>query len=194
MLNSTDAKTLALDSNDYAAGTTVTPTTSYSIARRQPIGVPAISDANDTLHLKVIRDTTAIALDNHPATFINGFSFRSEGEDTVKPVENYIKVTSTTQTIVTDTNYIADAATLLTFTLPATAQVGTKISIMGSGVGMWKVAQNALQNIRVATGISTTGTGGYIAASNRYDCVELVCTVANTSWVATSVVGSITVV
>jgi hypothetical protein len=194
MLNSTDAKTLALDSNDYTAGTTVTPTTSYSIARRQPIGVPAISDANDTLHLKVIRDTTAIALDNHPATFINGFSFRSESEDTTKPVENYIKVTSTTQTIVTDTNYIADAATLLTFTLPATAQVGTKISIMGSGVGMWKVAQNALQNIRVATGISTTGTGGYIAASNRYDCIELVCTVANTSWVATSVVGSITVV
>lgn len=81
LLNITDAKTLALDSNDYATGTTVTPTTTYSIAKRQPFGIPTIMDAADTLYLKVILDTTAVAIDTQPVTFINGFSFRRDGED-----------------------------------------------------------------------------------------------------------------
>ena len=85
---------------------------------------------------------------------------------------------------------------LLTATLPATAAVGTVIYLQGSATGStgWKIAQNALQNIQLGNTSSTIGVGGYIASSNIEDGVCMVCTVADTTWTATSVIGNITVV
>jgi hypothetical protein len=75
------------------------------------------------------------------------------------------------------------AASILTLTLPATAAVGTALEICGVAANGWKIAQNAGQNIQVLNGgVTTTGVTGYLASTTRYDTVELLCTVANTTW------------
>lgn len=90
--------------------------------------------------------------------------------------------------------YIANKGTLLTMTLPTTAAVGTELSMAGMNAGLWKIAQNASQNIKFGNQTTTTGTGGSLASVLTYDCVNLVCVVANTTWVVTSSVGNITIV
>ena len=85
--------------------------------------------------------------------------------------------------------YINQAAGLTTLTLPATAAVGSLVTLCGRGAGGWKIAQNASQEIQVGSMASTNGVGGYVASTNRYDTVSLVCCVANTTWQAMSFVG-----
>ncbi len=103
-------------------------------------------------------------------------------------------VTGTSQALAVNNGYIADNAALVTLTLPTTAAQGTLISICGNGAGGWKVAQNASQNIKIGNQTTTTGTGGSLASTNQYDQVDILCTVANTTWVVRNAMGNITVV
>lgn len=107
---------------------------------------------------------------------------------------SWIDVTGTTQAMAVETGYIADNAALVTLTLPITAAQGTLISVCGNGAGGWKIAQNASQNIKFGNQTTTSGTGGSLASTNQYDNVDILCTVANTTWVVRSSVGNITVV
>ena len=59
---------------------------------------------------------------------------------------------------------------------------------------MWKLAQNAGQLVEFQSLVTATGTGGYIAASNRYDGVLVRCVVANTTWVVETATGNLDVV
>lgn len=104
------------------------------------------------------------------------------------------EVTGTTQAASVNSAYIANNAALVTITLPDTAAVGDIVRVVGKGAGGWKVAQNASENINFGNVTTTTGTGGYLASTLRYDSVELVCTIANTTWTAISSVGNITYV
>lgn len=83
--------------------------------------------------------------------------------------------------------YIADNVALVTLTLPATAAVGQVVWVIGQGTGLWRIAQNVGQTIHFGNVDSTPGVGGSITATNRYDAIQLVCTVANTDWVCTGV-------
>lgn len=103
-------------------------------------------------------------------------------------------VTGTSQTMAANTGYIADNASLVTLTLPTTAAQGTIIEVAGNGAGGWTIAQNANQNIKIGSSTTTTGVGGSLSSTNRYDGITLLCTVANTTWVTRSVVGNLTVV
>jgi hypothetical protein len=103
-------------------------------------------------------------------------------------------VTGTTQALAVNNGYIADNAGLVTMTLPASAAQGTLISISGNGAGGWLIAQNSGQNINLGDVSTTAGAGGSLASTNRYDQVDLLCTVANTTWVARNMVGNITYV
>jgi hypothetical protein len=104
-------------------------------------------------------------------------------------------VTGTTQTMSVANGYIADNASLVTFTLPSTAAIGDMIQVLGKGAGGWKIAQNASQQINVGKLASTAGTGGSIASINQFDTVELRCITAGASTVWTAkVTGNITVV
>jgi len=107
---------------------------------------------------------------------------------------SWSEVTDTSQAAVVDSGYIANNGALVTITLPATAVVGDRVAIAGKGAGLWKIAQNALQVIHFGTLDSTIGITGYLAATARYDCIELLCITANTDWVVRSVQGVITVV
>lgn len=104
------------------------------------------------------------------------------------------EVTGTTQAASVNNAYIVNNAGLVTVTIPDTAALGDTLKIVGKGAGGWKIAQNASENIRFGNAVTTTGTGGSLASTNQYDCIELVCTVANTTWTVTSSIGNITYV
>jgi len=103
-------------------------------------------------------------------------------------------VTTTSKQAVVDTVYTCDNVALVTVTLPDTAAVGSTIGIIGKGAGLWKVAQNASEEIHAGTTTTTNGVGGSLAATEQYDIVYLVCTVADTEWTAIQMVGNLTAV
>ncbi len=105
----------------------------------------------------------------------------------------WTEVTGTSQTAAVSNGYITNNAALVTVTLPSTAAVGQIVSIVGKGAGLWKLAQNSGQTIHFGSFDTTTGTGGSVAASVRYDCVEVICTTANTDWVVKSSVGALVI-
>jgi hypothetical protein len=108
---------------------------------------------------------------------------------------SWSEVTGTSQAIAVNSGYLTNNAALVTLTLPVTSALFTKINVVGKGSGGWKIAQNAGQSINLGITTTTTGTGGSLASTNQYDSIELICTVANTTW--TQVVapqGNITVV
>jgi hypothetical protein len=54
-------------------------------------------------------------------------------------------VTGTSQSAAINNGYIANNASLVTVTLPATAPVGSLVAVAGAGAGGWKLAQNSGQ-------------------------------------------------
>ena len=106
----------------------------------------------------------------------------------------WVNETGATKAMVVNEGYLANrVAGVLAFTLPAAAAVGDIVAIAGSQNG-WSIAQNANQTIHFPSGDTTTGVGGSLASTNRYDCIELVCIVADSSFVARSMSGNITIV
>jgi hypothetical protein len=91
-------------------------------------------------------------------------------------------ITGVSATMVSNQGYVANNGALVTLTLPATSSFGDLLDIVGEGAGGWIVAQNAGQNIKIGTSTSTTGVGGSVASTHSTDAMQLVCTVANTTW------------
>jgi len=105
------------------------------------------------------------------------------------------EVTGTSQAMAVDNGYILNNAGLVTATLPDTAALGSVVRVVGKGAGGWKIAQNAGETIIWDESSSTTtGVGGSLASTDDYDSVELLCTVADTTWTVLSSKGNITVV
>jgi len=100
------------------------------------------------------------------------------------------EITGTSQTIAVDSGYIANNASLVTFTLPTTAAIGKIVRVVGKGAGGWRIAQPASVIIHATDLDTTTGVGGYIESTHRRDAVELVCVVQNTEWNVISQVGT----
>lgn len=95
----------------------------------------------------------------------------------------YTSVTQTANaTLVKNQSFIANSATTLTFTLPTTAAAGDRFEVVGAGTGGWRIAQNAGQKINFNGKTTTPGTGDGIQSADYRDCMELVCTAANTTF------------
>jgi hypothetical protein len=103
-------------------------------------------------------------------------------------------VSGTTQAAAINNRYVPNNSGLVTVTLPAVAAVGSMIVVDGLGSGGWLIAQNSGQVINSSGGSTTTGAGGSLASTNRYDSVTLVNVVANTTWKIEGMVGVITIV
>lgn len=99
--------------------------------------------------------------------------------------------TTTPVTIATSNGYITDNAGLVTLNMPANAAVGDTFLIVGKGAGGWLLQMNTGQIANM--GSSPTSSAGSLASTNRYDCAELVCVTANTTFVVRSSIGNITV-
>jgi hypothetical protein len=102
-------------------------------------------------------------------------------------------IAGTTQALANRNGYINANVGLTTFSLPVTAAVGDTFQILGQGAGGWTISQDAGQTIHVSGSSSTIGVGGSVASSNRRDCIELVCSVANTDFTAVDFVGALTI-
>jgi hypothetical protein len=59
----------------------------------------------------------------------------------------WVNVTATSQTMATNTGYVASSASQVTLTLPASLNIGDTVAVTGGGLGGWKIAQNAGQFI-----------------------------------------------
>lgn len=90
------------------------------------------------------------------------------------------EVTGTSQSAAVNNGYIANNASLVTVTLPSTAALGSTVRVLGKGAGLWKLLANTGQTIHFGNTDSTVA--GYVQATQRYDAIEVVCTVANTEW------------
>lgn len=104
----------------------------------------------------------------------------------------WVEVTGTTQAAAINTGYVTNNAGLVTITLPTTAAFGSIVKVVGKGAGGWKIAQNAGETIHWLSVDTTTGVGGSLASTTRYDSVELLCTLADTDWTVISNEGNIT--
>lgn len=105
-------------------------------------------------------------------------------------------VTGTSASMAINNGYLADNAGLVTLTLPSTAVQFSVIAVAGFAAGGWKIAQNANQSIQFGSGAATTtGVSGFLASTNRYDCVYMIAAVggASTTWLVLNAVGNITI-
>lgn len=107
----------------------------------------------------------------------------------------WVDQTSSSVTMAVNSGYVTDnGASLVTYTLPSTAALGSVFAVVGFSSGGWAIAQQASQAIHLGNQVTTTGVGGSLASTNEFDVVYLVCVVANLTFVATSIVGNITYV
>jgi len=104
----------------------------------------------------------------------------------------YEEITDAAKNMEIDHAYGANRGGGVTFTLPATAAIGTTLEIVGIS-GLWVLAQNAGQTVYFGNTNTTAGVGGSLTATNAGDCITLRCIVANTSFRVTCSVGNITV-
>jgi len=99
---------------------------------------------------------------------------------------SWVAQSTTPVTAAVNTAYIITDASTVTVTLPVVAAVGSVVGIVGDGAGGWILAQGSGGNTRLGNVNSTVS----IASSNQYDCIFVVCIIANTTWVAYSVIGN----
>jgi hypothetical protein len=90
--------------------------------------------------------------------------------------------------------YIANAAVVVNLTLPAAGNQGDVIQILGKGAGGWQIQQNAGQTIHFNALSTTTGVGGSVSSTQRYNCVEIICITTNTDWIINDASGNLTIV
>jgi len=103
------------------------------------------------------------------------------------------EVTGTSQSAAVNNGYILNNAGLVTVTLPAAAAIGDEIQLFGLGAGGWRLAQNASQQVIFGNAQTTSGTGGRLDSTNRYDALTVRCIVANTTFSVKHSVGNIDV-
>jgi hypothetical protein len=106
---------------------------------------------------------------------------------------NWAVVTATTQAAAVNSGYIANAASLVTVTLPATAPVGSLLEVVGMGAGGWRLAQAAGQQVVFGSISNTVGNGGQLNSTHQRDAIRLVNVVADTTWQVISSIGNIDV-
>ena len=126
---------------------------------------------------------TATALQT--ARTINGVSFDGTANITIPTAAfSYITTSGTSASLVAGNAYIANNASLITYTLPATAAVGDTFKIFYRGAGNFKIAQNASQSIVCGDLTTTAGTGGSVTGIDAGTIITITCLVANTGFIA----------
>jgi 3D (Asp-Asp-Asp) domain-containing protein len=106
----------------------------------------------------------------------------------VVPGIQWFGIAGTSQAAAVGSGYVVQNAALTTVTLPATAPLGSIVHVQGLGAGGWVLAANVGQTIKI--GAATTTSGGSLASTDQWDCVNVVCVVADTTWAVTFTLSS----
>ena len=101
---------------------------------------------------------------------------------------NWFGIGGTSQAAAINTGYVVQNASQTTITLPATAALGSIVSVRGLGAAGWILAANTGQTIKVDG--QTTSSGGTLTSSGANDTIDVTCTVANTTWTASSLISA----
>ncbi len=102
-----------------------------------------------------------------------------------------LEVTGTSVSLIIGICYTMNNGSQISASLPATAALGTCLRICGYGSGGWKITQASGQIINSTAASTTSGATGSLSSGGRYDCVELVCTVVNTTWSIKDSIGTL---
>jgi len=150
-------------------------------------GTPIASvDASGNITLPGLPST-----DNHATT-------KKYVDDTIAAINtgiiSFTEITTTSETAIVNNGYIANNASLVTINLPATANTGDIIKVVGKGAGGWKIAQGAGQVIYFGESSTSTGTTGYLSSTHQRNCVEIICINNNTQWQVIGSVGTVATV
>lgn len=105
---------------------------------------------------------------------------------------NTITSANNPQQIVKENGYIATGGVLCTLVLPVTATIGDTFIVTGFSA-LWRITQNALQQIYIGSQVTTAGVAGSLTSTNALDHVEIVYVASNSFKVIESM-GNITVV
>lgn len=143
--------------------------------------------------------TNQASLVNTNTTNFNGWLTTADTNvqaalDTLDDSQRFTEETGAAANLVVNKGVIANRATLVTLTLPATSIVGSTFEVVGKGAGLWKIAQNANQVIHFGNVNTTTGVGGSISATLQYDAIRFVTTVSNNEFTVLSSLGNLTYV
>jgi hypothetical protein len=138
--------------------------------------------------------TLALAPGGGITIWTDGSTFYTIGQLNNANPMSWSEETTTSRTAAVNTGIICNNAGLVTITLPSVAPLGSIVALVGKGAGLWKVGQPASAQIQFGDQVTTNGTGGSLQAINQYDCVELICITANTTWAVRSSMGNITFV
>jgi hypothetical protein len=98
-----------------------------------------------------------------------------------------------TVALAADNGYILENVGLTTASLPALCPVGDTIRIVGTTAGLFRITQGLGQSIKIGSTSTTPGVAGALDSTAIYDVLELLCVVANTTFVVLSSVGNFTV-
>jgi len=101
---------------------------------------------------------------------------------------SWANISGTTQAAAVNTGYVVGNASQTTITLPATAALGSVITVQGKGAAGWILAANTGQTIQV--GQTASSTAGSVTSAAAFDSIQVVCITANTSWATISVLSS----
>ncbi len=105
---------------------------------------------------------------------------------------NWAVETDATRALTVNQGVIGNRGTAQAFTLPTTAPVGSIIKVIQMGVGNITIDYDTNESIQFGSTAATTTTGTIISTAVG-DAVELVCFVADTSWVVGDSMGNWTI-
>ena len=103
---------------------------------------------------------------------------------------SWVAAASTPVTGAVNTGYYITDASQVTINVPATFAAGAIIAVAGNGAGGWIIQMNTGQVAHI--GNQATSSAGTLTSTNQYDSLELICVVANTTFVVRNVIGNIT--
>ncbi len=102
-------------------------------------------------------------------------------------------VITVNQTAAINNGYICNKAGTLALALPAVSPVGSIIRITNINTALgWQITQAAGQQVFFGNASTTAGALGTLTSSALGDSIEIVCTVANLTWQAVSMIGNLT--
>jgi hypothetical protein len=208
-LSSAGASGRIYKSNSFGLGIYGITGSVYDFSLLNASGTAVISNTTGTtnvvfggdISLVNITATGTATLTSAPTTSAGTYDILTRNTSTgvvEKITSNFVttsEVTGTSQSAAVQNRYIANNASLITVTLPASANIGDVIYINGKGAGKFKVAQNSGQFVHYGASTTTTGTGGSITAQDQYGCIEIRCiTAGGTEWSIVNSSGAYTII
>ena len=135
-----------------------------------------------------LQSTDLIYLSRSPYTPGNDFGITAANFIASTSAVQWHGIAGTTQAAAVNSGYVIQNAAQTTVTLPVTAALGSVVSIRGLGAAGWILAAGVGQTIKVDG--QTTTSGGTLTSAGQYDSIDVTCVVANTTWIASSVVST----